>query len=667
MDQNWRASPNWRTSLWAAGVLIFGAVTGAAPVSAAALSAGDERIYRDAYAAVDEGKWSYARGLAGHAHDPLLAKALSWLQMVQPDSGVSFEERVAFITQNPDWPTGDVFRQYLEESMDESTPDSDVLNWFAKQEPVTAHGMVRLGEALERTGNQAKGQDMLRRAWVEGNFALSEERTFLARHRKILRPEDNNARLDRLLWDERYDAAHRMLGHVDKGHQALAEARRRLRQMEGAVDWAMRRVPPELQNDPGLQFDRLHWRRRKEMNDAALQILEHPPANLERPELWWVERGIIARRMFAQGDISVAYRLASNHGLTEGPALAEAEWLSGWIALRFLQEPQTAFDHFKRAYNASRYPISQARGAYWAGRAAELIKNKPGLAEEWYGRAAEHITTYHGELSAHRLHPGKPVELPTDPVAMPDDKTRFEKHDLTIVVRQLAQIGEDERVRPFVLKLLDLAQTPGETALTAQLATDAGRPDVAVTVAKKALRNGVILINSGYPIPHQVDGDDPEPSLVLAVMRQESAFDTLAQSSSGARGLMQLMPATAKQMARALGINFSQKKLHSNPEYNLKLGTAYLSGLLHQYDGSYLLALAAYNAGPARLRGWMNDNGDPRTRDVDPVDWVEMIPFTETRDYVQRVLENLQVYRARTGKTTVAQSIEDDLHISDKN
>ncbi len=246
-------------------------------------------------------------------------------------------------------------------------------------------------------------------------------------------------------------------------------------------------------------------------------------------------------------------------------------------------------------------------------------------------------------------------------------RTRFEKRELTVVVRQLAQIGEEERVRPFVLKLLEVAQSPGETALAAQLATDAGRPDVAVTVAKKALRNGVILINSGYPIPHQVAGDDPEPSLVLAVMRQESAFDTLAQSSSGARGLMQLMPATAKQMALALGINFSHKKLHSDPEYNLKLGTAYLGGLLHQYDGSYLLALTAYNAGPARLRGWMKDNGDPRTRDVDPVDWVEMIPFTETRDYVQRVLENLQVYRARLGKTTVAQSIEDDLHISEKN
>ncbi len=641
------------------------ALAAAASVAhAAPLSKPDEQIYRKAFAAAAEGKWSYAHALAAKAEDGMLAKAITWLDMSQPDSGQSFETRAAFAEENPDWPNGDTFRQYAEESMDDSTSDAAVIAWFQGHDPVTAHGRVRYGEALERTGDAAKARDMLRKAWIEGNFPLSEERTFLSRHQNVLRPEDHIARLDRLLWDEHYDAAHRMLGRVDRGHQALAEARRRLHEMEGAVDWAMRRVPAELQHDPGLLYDRLRWRRRKDMDEAAREILDHPPANLVRPEAWWAERAIIARRELAMGNISVAYRLASRHGLTAGPALPEAEWLAGWIALRFLQEPATAFKHFTRAYEASRYPISQTRGAYWAGRAAELMKDKPGLAQEWYGRAAEYVTTYHGELAAHRLDAKKSVVLPADPQPTAEDTARFERRELVTVVRQMGQIGEEERVRPFVLRLLELAQDPGEVALVDQLALDENRPDVAVTVAKRAIRTGVVLINPGYPVPHQPEGDDPEGPLLLAMMRQESAFDTLAESSAGARGLMQLMPATAKQMAKNLGVNFSHKRLHSDPEYNVKLGAAYLADLLRRFDGSYLLAIAAYNAGPARLHGWMKENGDPRTKEVDAIDWVEMIPFTETRDYVQRVLENLQIYRFRLGKTTVAQSIEDDLHLS---
>jgi len=638
----------------------------AAPARAAPLSKGDARLYARAFDAADDDKWSYARALAAKAQDPLLAKALAWFEMSQPESRASFEQRAAFIEANPDWPDGDAFRQHAEEAMDDSTPDAAVLAWFTTREPVTAHGMVRYGEALERTGHRAKAREVLRSAWIEGDFPLSEERTFLARHKDVLQAGDHVARLDRLLWDGRFSAAHRMLGRVDRGHQALAEARRRLRLMEGAVDWAIRRVPKNLMDDPGLLYDRLRWRRRKDMTEKAREILDHPPADLVRPEAWWNERAIIARRELAAGNISVAYRLANRHGLTGGPDLPEAEWLAGWIALRFLNEPATAFKHFRRAFEASHYPISRARGAYWAGRAAEFMKDKPGLAAAWYHRAATYITTYHGQLALLRLGGDKDFDLPHDPQPSPEDSARFEGRELVQVVRQLGQIGEEDRVRPFVLRLLQLAKDPGEVALVGRLALDEGRPDVAVTVAKRAIRKGVVLVSSGYPVPHQPDDNDPEGALLLAMMRQESAFDTLAQSSAGARGLMQLMPATARQMARTLGVRYSHKKLHSDPEYNLKLGSAYLANLLQRFDGSYVLAIAAYNAGPARLRGWMNDNGDPRAPDVDAIDWIEMIPFTETRDYVQRVLENLQIYRHRLGKTTVAQSIEDDLHLSQR-
>ncbi|MGB8275622.1 MAG: lytic transglycosylase domain-containing protein, partial [Alphaproteobacteria bacterium] len=213
------------------------------------------------------------------------------------------------------------------------------------------------------------------------------------------------------------------------------------------------------------------------------------------------------------------------------------------------------------------------------------------------------------------------------------------------------------------LRLQDIADSPAEVALVGDLAAEEGRPDLAVAMSKRAVRAGVLLVEQAYPVPHMPKADDPEPALVLAMMRQESAFDTLAESSAGAKGLLQLMPTTAKQMARSLGMRFSHQRLHSDPDYNIKLGTAYLSGLLNQYDGSYVLALAAYNAGPARLRGWMKDFGDPRSPDVDAVDWIELIPYGETRDYVQRVLENLQVYRLRLGGSELAQTLEKDLHL----
>jgi soluble lytic murein transglycosylase len=630
---------------------------------AKALSDADEKIYRDAFKAAAQGKWSYARSRASQASDPLLAKALAWFEMSDPGSPATFEERARFVSENSNWPDSGAFQEMAEGAMSDATPDQEVLDWFATREPVTPAGLVRYADALAHTGKEDQATALYHKAWIEGNFGLREERTFLARHGKRLRPEDHLARLDRLLWDGRFDDAHRMLHRVDKGHQALAEARERLRRMEGAVDWAIGKVPDALQNDSGLLYERLRWRRRKDNDDGAKEILDHPPADLVRPEMWWNERAIIARRALAAGNITDAYRLASRHGLTDGPAYFEAEWLSGWIALRFLQDPASAFDHFKNAYASARYPISQARAAYWAGRAAELIPDKPGLAQDWYERAASNPTTYHGQLAEHKLHPDQGLTLPPDPKPTAEDKARFDGREMVAVVRQLGQIGEQRRLRPFILRLQDLAETPAEVALTGRLAVSEGRPDLAVAMSKRAMRSGVLLVKQAYPVPHMPQVRDPEPALVLAMMRQESAFDALAESSAGARGLMQLMPATARQMARSLGVRFSPHRLHSDPAYNVKLGTAYLSGLLSQYDGSYVLALAAYNAGPARLRSWINDNGDPRQPDVDAIDWIEMIPYGETRDYVQRVLENLQVYRLRLGGAELAQTLEKDLHL----
>lgn len=656
--------PAFRLAVLAA--VLFLGVAGLAPARPAAagpLAEADEQIYREAYKAARARKWSYAKARAAKAKDPLLAKVLFWWEMSRPQSRAGFERRAKFIEANPTWPDLDELARLAEESMTDETPDEAVLDWFATHAPMTGHGLMRYGEALERAGDAAKAEPVLRTAWVEGNFGLREERTFLARHRKVLRADDHLARLDRLLWEARYHPARRMIRRVDKGHQALAEARLRLRRMEGGVDWAIAQVPDALKKDPGLVYERLRWRRRRGRDESARELLQDPPEDLVRPEAWWEERAILARRALASGDISVAYRLARDHGLYNGAGYVEAEWLAGWIALRYLDDRRVALGHFTNVHEGSKYAISRSRGAYWAGRAAEALGD-PVLAADWFRRGAEHATTYHGQLAAAKLGDGGAAALPPSPAPQPSEAAAFEEGELVRVVRQLGQIGEARRMEPFILRLQESAETASEMALVGDLALDQGRPDLAVRTAKKALRAGVTLIDQGYPVPDELDGDEPERALLLAMARQESAFDALAHSGAGARGLMQIMPATARIMARRLKLKYSRDRLKDDPAYNLALGRAYILTLLERYDDSYVLALAAYNAGPARVKRWLRDLGDPRRPEVDAIDWIEAVPFGETRDYIHRVLANLQVYRLRLGATTVALSLENDLHLT---
>jgi soluble lytic murein transglycosylase len=656
----------WR---WILAAAVTAAIIGTPRLAAAAKAPTDSDLApaRAALAAADAGKWAEAESRARQAKDPLVVKLIQWLGLVRGGNNASFTGIVRYIEENSDWPSRRQLLRRAEEVMGNAVADQEALAWFAKNPPVSAAGQIRLAEALIATGDTQHGMKILRHAWISANLSDAQERDLYKRYRKVLAKEDHVARLDRLLWEGRDAQVRRQLWRVDPGHRAWGEARLMLRQRRGNVDRALARVPADLRDDAGLVYERLRWRRVKGKYAQARELFVDLPGDLRRPDLWWHERSILARRALREGLVSDAYRIVKEHRLNGGPEFAEAEWLAGWIALRFLHDADIALHHFQTMFTEVNYPVSRARSAYWAGRTAEARQDRD-LARLWHGIAASYPTTYYGQLAAARLGPAAAVVLPAKPNVSNAEKTAFDRHELTRAVRLVAALDLKDELRPFLLRLAELKDTPGWRYLTATLANDIKRPDLAIAVAKKSGREGWELPHVGFPAitppppPGGANGKVAlEIPLVLAVVRQESAFQLDAVSRAGARGLMQLLPRTAREVARGVNLPYAPQKLVSDAAYNLKLGQAYLRDLLAEFEGSYVLALAAYNAGPKRAREWLKEIGDPRASADDAIDWVEMIPYEETRNYVQRVLENLQVYRLRLSETELAQSLEKDL------
>jgi soluble lytic murein transglycosylase len=655
----------YRVKNWVAIGLAVALLVGAVPAKADLLSAEDEKLYRQAFDAAHNDHFDWAQASAAKAHSKLLAKVILWLSYTQPNSGASFSDITSFIRANPTWPQIPTLQRRAEEAVTAATPDSVLIDWFSAMPAQTVDGAMAYGRALINSGQSEKAEKLLRDAWIDGNFGPIQERQFLESFQNLLRDEDDVARLDRLLWDHQDQAAGRQLSRVDDQYRQFAQARLALSNETSNGESLAAHLPDRFKNDPGVIYELIHYRRQHDKDDQAIPLLSHPAADKVRPELWWTERAVLARRALNQGRISEAYEVASRHGQRDGTGYADAEWLSGWIALRFLNDRDVALGHFSRMYDHVASAQSKARAAYWAGRATEALGQNDDSVH-WYNLAAVHITTFYGQLAASRLNREQLWPLPTDPQPTTEDVENFERHELVRAARMLGQIKETDLIRPFLLKMSDLSNAPGPRSLAGNLATTLGRADIAISIAKRSERDGVPLINAGYPVPRLNTPDTPERALVLGLIRQESAFHYQAVSSVGARGLMQLMPATAAKVAKAMKVIFKKKEALANaltqdPGLNVKLGSAYLGDLLSGFGGSYILSVASYNAGPSRVRKWMHDMGDPRQSEVDTIDWIESIPFSETRNYVQRVLEGVQIYRRRLGATDPALSLEADI------
>ncbi|PWC32463.1 lytic transglycosylase domain-containing protein [Azospirillum sp. TSO35-2] len=646
-----------RTTVFAGLLTLFAGLPGALPATAALLSPQDIAIYRDAFKLADDERLVDAQAAAAQARDPLPAKVIRWMALASPGGG-SFADIAAFLRDNPDWPNQNGLRKQAEMAMPD-LPPAEVTEWFRLYPPLTNDGFVRYADALIATGSAERATPLIRKQWADATFTPDEEATFLAHYTPYLRQQDHKARIDRLLWARQDGPVRRMLPFFDDAYDTLIEARIALDGDSAGAEAALSRVTPSLRDDPGLMFDRARYLRRKGDDSGALEIIARAGQDMGRPQSWWSERHLLARRAMERGDHNLAYRLVSANGMSEGSAFADAEFLSGFLALRFLDKPSEAFAHFHKLYRSVTAPISKARGAYWCGRAAEAL-GQSAPAREWYGKAATYPTTFYGQLAARHVSGGA-VTLPAPPAVPQSEAAAFDRRELVRVARLLAEIGGgDDRVTSFVRRISLSAKTPADYALAARLGSELGRRDLAVAAAKDAAQNDVFLVEAGYPM---IDFRPPSPELALVhgIIRQESTFNPQIVSSAGARGLMQLMPTTAQLVATKLGLKHTNARLTADPGYNVTLGSAYLAELIDRFNGSWVLAIAGYNAGPNRVRQWIQTYGDPRTEAVDVVDWIELIPISETRNYVQRVMEAVQVYRVRLTSERAEPNLDRDL------
>ena len=381
-----------RPGLAAAVFALLLAVSDVAPAADVQLSPSQRANLRAAFKAATAGKWTQARRHATRAHIPLAGKMIQWMWLTARGNTAPFDKIAAFIDREPGWPRQTILQRRAEEALTSRIPDQTVLTWFRHRKPISTDGQMRLAAALLARGRTNEAQKIIKDAWISGVFGSRQERKFYRRYRKYLTREDHIQRLDRLLWQGNYYPVRRMYRRVNTDYRALAEARVALRRMRGGVDRAINRVPVALRSHPGLVYERLRWRRRKGRNLHVRELLENPPEDLVRPDRWWRERFILSRRALREGHISEAYKLAKHHGLRDGAGYVEAEWLAGWIALRFLGDHEEAYTHFTEIMRVARYPISRARGSYWAGRAAEA-QNDSKRARFWYGAATAHPTT----------------------------------------------------------------------------------------------------------------------------------------------------------------------------------------------------------------------------------------------------------------------------------
>ena len=609
-------------------------------------------IARKAISEMQKSRWDSSFKVAKKAKDKSIYNFINWRYLLTTGNSASFYDYKVFIDKNRHYPRIDRLRYLAEHKLSTAKiSPKKIINWFGEKEPLSGYGEMILGESLILNGEKSKGTKLIKKGWITADLSKNELKFFRKKFKKYLNADDYIKRADYLAWNNKYWDLRRLTKYLPKDYELLYTARHILMSKGYGVDQAIKNVPEKFKNDPGLNYDRLKWRRKKGRVDSSAEILlkiRNDKEYLVVPEKWWKEREIISRALIYKKKYETAYKISSNHGMSEGPDFAAAEWMSGWIALSFLNDPLMAKDHFHNFYNNVGYPISTSRGAFWLGKTYEKLGDKE-QSLKWYKEASKYLTTYYGQLAFLKLDPNGKFELKKDMEV--DSKYRyiFFNKELVKIVYLLDELKKDKYTKFVLRHLANDNIKRGSEILAAELATSIERYDFAIQVSKIASYQKRFHNKFNYPIistPKYINKRKiPESALILSIIRQESEFDLSANSHAGAKGLMQLMPYTAKLVSKQAKLPYSKSRLTKDPEYNINLGSHYIAGLILQYDGAYPFAVAAYNAGPNRVKYWKKINKNPQKKQINYIDWVELIKFRETRNYVQRVLENYNVYR----------------------
>ena len=595
--------------------------------------------------------------------DPVARKLAEWIILRSDDNGASVERYRAFIAANPSWPSQTFLRRRTEAALwDDHRDDATVWATFENESPLSAKGKMSLARAMIARGDRTNAERLVRDAWRNDTMSEDTESAALDLFGALLTAGDHKARMDLLLYGSEHEAALRAAKRLGAAQVALAKARIAAFKKAGNTRALLDAVPRELHGDPGFIFSRIQLLRREEKFAEAAQLMlgaPKDPGRLYNLDEWWIERRLLSRKMLDVGEHRTAYLIARDAALPARDIYkTEQEFTAGWIALRFLTDPATAAQHFARIGVGSVNPTALARAGYWQGRAAEAA-GRAQEARAAYARAAEQSTSYYGQLARAKL--GLPqIELN----GVPAGRGRgIERLEIVRAVQLLYQLDEREIAIPI---FGDLGENGDPDALVGlgELTSRNNDARGMLLLGKAALNRGLPFDFYAYPVngipPFKSVGPEVEQSIVFAIARQESAFNPAVVSPANAYGLMQVTPDAGRYVCKRAGIGFDLNRLKTDPVYNAAIGAAELGGLLEDYRGSYVMTFAAYNAGRGSVKKWVERYGDPRDPKVDAVDWVEQIPFSETRNYVQRIMENLQVYRARFGGGTRLQ-IEADL------
>ena len=628
------------------------------------LSSRDFLIAQKTFSLVKRKRWNSAMKEVRKSRSKLLKNLVTWMYLKEPSNNLTFQDYKKFIDKNPEWPRINRLRYLAEHKINfKNVKPKEVINFFEKKEPLSGYGKIKLGEAYLTKGNTKKAHSLIADGFKTANLSSIEHKYLNKKFRNLLTKEDYIERAKYLAWEQDVYELRRTLRYLPSGYKELYFARFALMTRSYGVDSAIAKVPPQFKNDIGLQFDRAKWRRKRGRYDSALEIINNLPQDpklLVKPDLWFKEKFIIARSRINKKRFEEAYGLLINHGVLDSGNLAEAEWHAGWLALRFLNKPDAAVQHFKTMYDGVNYPISKSRAAYWVGKAYEQL-GKDQNSKDWYKKSSVFNTTFYGQLASAKINKND-FKVKNNYTFSEEDYKKLLKTDLAKAVILLDELDMSLKSKDILRHLGSEERSIEDQVLAGKLSQQVGRLDFAIQIAKQTSYQNKNLLELNYPIietPKIVSKRAVLPQeVILSLIRQESEFDRDANSWVGAKGLMQIMPATGRLVSKQAGLRYSRSRLIEDEFFNLQLGCYYISGLNEEFNGAIYMAFAGYNAGPHRVRRWVKRFGDPRKGEIDPIDWIELIPFTETRNYVQRVIENIQVYKYVINKKTVTNDIE---------